>query len=261
MAEPAAHAIARQMLRGCGEASLASLMAGDTDDSITPYASLVLYACCSAGKPLLLLSDLAQHSLNIARDAAVSMLVRDFDKKENIQDPLASARLTIQGSIHRHDSTMDRERYIRRHPSAGFYAGFNDFHLYRMEVERAHLVAGFGVITWLEAATFMPPATPALAAAEAEIIDHMNTDHADAVQLYAASLDRFPAAGKTLAGDSGEHCWQMTGIDGDGIDLRKGGRYLRYGFDTPINTAGDARRKLAAAARDIRTVRPPRVPS
>ena len=31
------------------------------------------------------------------------------------------------------------------------YAGFNDFHLYRVAIERAHLVGGFGKIRWIDA--------------------------------------------------------------------------------------------------------------
>jgi hypothetical protein len=41
-------------------------------------------------------------------------------------------------------------RFVARHPSAELYAGFGDFRLYRMTVARAHLVAGFGRIHWIE---------------------------------------------------------------------------------------------------------------
>ena len=34
-------------------------------------------------------------------------------------------------------------------PRPQMYAGFKDFHFYRVAVERAHLVAGFGKIRWL----------------------------------------------------------------------------------------------------------------
>ena len=40
--------------------------------------------------------------------------------------------------------------FVARHPSAGMYAGFKDFRLYRMTVARAHLVAGFGAIHWID---------------------------------------------------------------------------------------------------------------
>jgi hypothetical protein len=39
---------------------------------------------------------------------------------------------------------------VQTHPPAAIYTGLGDFHLYRVTVERAHLVAGFGRIEWLE---------------------------------------------------------------------------------------------------------------
>ena len=40
------------------------------------------------------------------------------------------------------------------------YAGFKDFHFYRVSLERAHLVAGFGKIRWLSAAELAGPLLP-----------------------------------------------------------------------------------------------------
>ena len=52
-----------------------------------------------------------------------------------------------------------------------------------------HLVAGFGRIAWIEAEDLrLRGAATALAKAEADIIAHMNADHADAVALYAERL-------------------------------------------------------------------------
>ncbi len=66
---------------------------------------------------------------------------------------------------------------------------FADFHLYRVAIERGHLVAGFGRIAWIEAVDLRFPAdASALAEAEAEIIAHMNADHAEAIALYAERL-------------------------------------------------------------------------
>src|SRR5262249_1400945 len=43
-------------------------------------------------------------------------------------------------------------RYVDRHPSTAGYAAFADFKLYRVEIDRAHLVAGFGKIHWVDGA-------------------------------------------------------------------------------------------------------------
>src|SRR2546425_951930 len=81
------------------------------------------------------------------------------------------------------------------------------------ELARGHLVAGFGRIAWIEAEDLrLRDAATALAKAEADIIAHMNADHADAIGLYAERL-----LGRRGAG------WRMTGIDPEGIDLRREG--------------------------------------
>ena len=77
-------------------------------------------------------------------------------------------------------------RFVSRHPSAAGYAGFGDFRLYRMKVERAHLVAGFGRIRWVDGGEIILPGDCAsLAAGESSILAHMNEDHGEAVNSIA----------------------------------------------------------------------------
>jgi hypothetical protein len=116
------------------------------------------------------------------------------------------------------------------------YAGFKDFRFYRVLPERAHLVGGFGKISWIErGALWGAAAAPGLAESEAGIVAHMNEDHADAVQLYANKLLQ-------LDGQD----WKMTGIDAEGIDLRRGGRVARLDFDEPLTAADSARSVLVS---------------
>lgn len=166
--------IARRLLRGLDRAVLATSMAG------WPYASLVLVATAPEGAPLLLISDLAQHTMNIAADRRVSLL---FDGTSGLDEPLTGPRVSLLGHAERVADEHLLARFCARHPSAGFYAGFADFHLYRVAVERAHLVAGFGRIDWIDGRALLPDGIGALAAVEADIVRHMNDDHGDAVQL------------------------------------------------------------------------------
>jgi heme oxygenase (biliverdin-IX-beta and delta-forming) len=183
------------------------------------YASLVAVACDTDASPLLLISDLAQHSRNIAADGRVSLLF-DGEGASAGADPLAEPRLSLLGEAVRHDDERGRARFVARHPGAARYAGFGDFHLYRVEIGRGHLVAGFGRISWIEPGELRFAADePALAAAEADIVAHMNADHADALALYATRLLRRP-----------EGAWRMTGIDPEGIDLRCGHETARLDF-------------------------------
>ena len=137
---PARQAMA--VIRAADRASLATSQDG------WPFASLVLAALDADGTPLLLISDLAEHAKNIAREPRVSLL---FDGTAGLADPLTGPRVTVLGEARRSDDPARLERFLTRHPSAELYAGFADFHLYRVEVARGHLVAGFGRIHWIEA--------------------------------------------------------------------------------------------------------------
>jgi hypothetical protein len=208
--------LARSLARSRSRAALATNFGG------APYASLVLLAVDLDASPLLLLSGLARHSRNIAFDPRVSLLL---DATEGHPDPLTGPRLTLLGRAVPTDDPRVLARFISHHPTSADYAGFGDFHLYRVEVERGHLIAGFGRIDWIDGEDFrFAPDAGALAAAELAILKHMNDDHGDAIAQYAARL-----LGRGGAG------WRMTGIDPEGIDLRCGGETARLDFAAPVS--------------------------
>ena len=63
------------------------------------------------------------------------------------------------------------------------------FRFTTFEVTRAYLVAGFGQIEWIEAEhLILATEQPELAESEADILAHMNREHAEAVGLYATRL-------------------------------------------------------------------------
>lgn len=221
-------AASRRLMRRQAHAALATSREGH------PYVSLVALALDYDASPLLLLSDLAQHSRNIAADPRVSLLFDGGAPEHPPADPLAEPRLTLLGEAVRCDDASLLARFTARHPSAGAYAGFGDFHLYRVTIGRGHLVAGFGRISWIEgdALRFSGDAA-ALAAAATEIVEHMNTGHADAVALFAQRLAR-------RRGDG----WRMTGIDPEGLDLRQEGETARIDFTDPVSDPRAARQAL-----------------
>src|SRR5438094_6260433 len=133
---------ARRLIRSRGHAALGTSLAG------RPYVSLVIAACDSDASPLLLLSDLAQHTKNLAADPRLSLLFEDTGEHA---DPLAGPRLSLLGRAEKCGDPRAAARFAARHPASAQYAGFADFHLYRVTIERGHLVAGFGRIAWIEA--------------------------------------------------------------------------------------------------------------
>ena len=234
MAEEPDHGTeARRLIRGRDHAALATSLAEGPGGR--PYASLVATACDLDATPLLLLSDLATHTRNLLTDPRVSLL---FEGTVGLGDPLAGPRLTVVGRAERSDDARLAARFAARHPASAAYAGFADFHLYRVIIERGHLVAGFGRIAWLDAAELrFRTDVSALAAAEADIVGHMNVDHPDAIAVYAERLLVRSRAG-----------WRMTGIDPEGCDLRREGETARLDFGAPVLTPVAARSVLVALA-------------
>jgi heme iron utilization protein len=226
----------RDLIRTAERATLATALAGSASH---PYASLVLVASAADGSPLLLVSELAEHTKNLLRDARLSLL---FDGTAGLDDPLTGPRASVLGRAALSNDAHARARFLARHPSAEAYAGFADFRLYRVVVERAHLVAGFGRIRWVEDGEILLAGTGALAGAEADILEHMNRDHGGAVQAYATGIL-----------NQTEGAWRMVGIDPEGCDLRAGGRLARLPFDVPVYSAEAARRELVRLAQAARS--------
>lgn len=235
-AEPAPAAQARALLRSGLTATLATVGADGA-----PYASFVGYATRLDGSPIFLFSGLSAHTRNLARDPRFSLLVAEPPKAEG--DPMDSARLTLSGRAERADDPALRARYLRRHPKAELYAGLPDFRILAGAVSDVHIVGGFARARGLAVADVILDVSGAvaLAEAEAEIVAHMNEDHAEAVGLYATRLLGQPAA-----------AWRMTGIDPEGCDLRAENRTARLVFDRRIASPGEARAALVDLAKKAR---------
>lgn len=219
---------ARALTRRALKASLATMDAA-TD---YPYASLITLGTDPSGAPVFFISGLARHTKNLVKDARASVLV---DGTGALGDPLQGARVTLFG---RAETTADeavRRRFLARHQAAEFYASFPDFSFWRLKVEGGHYIGGFGRIVDLAPADLLieTAGAGALLEAEADILAHMNQDHADAIQLYATAL-----AGAAPGP------WRMTGIDPEGCDLVCDGQAIRIPFAALIATPGAARAEL-----------------
>ncbi|MBS9476843.1 HugZ family pyridoxamine 5'-phosphate oxidase [Ancylobacter radicis] len=233
-----APAATRRLMREARFGALATL---DADGG--PYASLVQVATLPDGTPILLLSDLARHTRNVARDRRVSLLVDE----RRTGDELQGARAGLIGWTVRlsqaDEVEIARRRFLARHPDAAGFAGFADFAFYRVEVSSAHLVAGFGRITDVTRDDLILDISDAgeVLAAEESTVAHMNEDHRDAIELYAMQLIG------TGPGD-----WRLIGIDPAGCDLMSGTEVRRLDFPRRATNARIMREilvELAAKAR------------
>lgn len=241
-AEPTPGEATRKLVRSALKGALATLEAS----SGHPYASLVTLATDVDGTPLLLISTLALHTQNLKSDARASLL---FDGTDAAGDPLAGGRVTLIGQARRAQRTTARERFLARHPHARGYADFPDFAFYELAPERAHFIGGFGRIVDLGPADLLIDTSDAapLIAAHADIVTHMNDDHAAAIALYATALAGAPGGP-----------WRMTGLDPEGFDLVCDGTTCRLAFTNRVATPDEARREFVALAALARERQPDR---
>ncbi len=111
-----------------------------------PFLSLVQVAFDANRVPLVLMSDMTDHTRNIANDIRVSLLI-DGTKGKNRMD---SGRVALMGHAKIVDKAEYRDMFLEQHPSAKVYFDFDDFRLYAVEITHARLNAGFGKAFWLD---------------------------------------------------------------------------------------------------------------
>jgi putative heme iron utilization protein len=164
------------------------------------------------------------------------------DETGALADPLQGARVTVWGRAEKDAEEGVRRRFLARHPEASFYADFPDFAFWRLAVEGAHYIGGFGRIFDLSRGELLvqTEAAKRLLKAEADIVEHMNSHHADAVELYATAVGA-PAG-----------AWCMTGIDPEGCDIALDGAARRILFAVPVRTPAEARKELIRLAAEAR---------
>lgn len=223
--------IVRRLIRGADRGVLSTRLAGADG---WPYGSLVLIGIDHDLSPILLLSDLAEHTKNLSADPRASLLI---DGTVGHDDPLSAPRVALMGRIARIDDRPTTARFIARHPASTLYVGFADFHFFRLTIERAHLIAGFGRIRWLEADQIRPPRPDQLARDERKLVDALNRDTGLVRRLA------LKGGAETEAG------WKIAGLDRDGLDLAQRGQRLRLWFDRPASTMDEALAAIDLALR------------
>ncbi len=229
--------VAKTLVRSARYGALAVL---DPDNG-APLASRVGIATAADGTPLILVSQLSAHTGALQADARCSLLVGEPGKG----DPLAHPRITLHcraANVERgSDPAHVARRYLNRNPKAKLYVGLGDFCFFRLEMQSASLNGGFGHAYNLERENLLSPVLDGLAQSEQGAIDHMTSDHGDAVKLYARHFAGLEPAE-----------WMISGIDAERTRscLR---RPRRQGVvQPPLRGAGDLRLRLVEMAKQAR---------
>src|SRR5262249_45262796 len=148
-----------------------------------PFGSITPYTLTAAGEPIILISEIAEHTHNLRADARSSLLVQD---SKALADPQAGARATLMGyAIPVSGPFLEdgRRRYLRFFPNSASYFEVHDFSLFKLVVTHVRFIGGFGEIYWLDGRQITTPGADSVndpLAPDAEMIcEHMNEDHPD----------------------------------------------------------------------------------
>lgn len=172
-----------------------------------PYVSKVGVATDAGGAPLFLFSTLAAHTQDLLSDPRASILLEAPTAAAN---PLEGARCTLVGRVEKltgGESDGARELYLGRHPGAAMYAGFGDFAMWRMSIEKVHYVGGFGRAKWVKGTEYLSNAAD-FANGRNRILENLNGAKRDDLCAVAAFV-----MGRSARG------FKALSIDADGLAL------------------------------------------
>ncbi len=140
--------------------------------------------------------------------------------------------MTLTGRVQKKSDENLARRFLARHPGARKYAGFADFGFYRMTVERAHFVGGFGRATWFGAAryVFEKEISKTVGGAEKRLIERL-----DRKKIQASARRLFGGTARA---------WQIIGVDLEGCDFRCRNTFRRLTFEKPARSVQGIRAAL-----------------
>ena len=211
-----------------------------------PFGSVMPYGLDNYGRPIFLISTMAMHTQNLQADPRASLLVSQEDAGG---EPLGASRITLVGNVlpvPDPELAEAREIYLARHANSKYWVDFEDFSFYRMNVVDIYYVGGFGVMGWVSASEYDLSQPDPLADSMAEIIQHMNVDHKDALVLLARQFAHLESEEAT-----------MTAVDHIGFHVRlktpDGMRGARIGFLREVSNPAETRKVLVEMVQQARS--------
>ncbi|KGF63381.1 HugZ family protein [Pseudomonas lutea] len=199
-----------------------------------PFGSVVPYCLDDEGRPLILISRIAQHTHNLQLDAKCSLLVGE----RGAEDVQAVGRVTLMAEAEKITDGVRIEaaaqRYYRYFPESESYHSAHDFDFWVLKPVRYRYIGGFGAIHWLDNVAL---SNPFAGPAEIGMVEHMNDDHTKAIAHYV-ELAGLPATLPAV----------LVGIDSEGMHLRIGQSLYWLAFAEPCNTPTQVRQALVQLA-------------
>ncbi len=163
-----------------------------------PFGSVMPYGLDEHGRPIFLISTMAMHTQNLQADARASLLVTEDDAGA---DPLGASRVTLVGNVlplPAFEVAEARKLYLASYADSKHWVDFEDFSFHRLDVVDIYYVGGFGVMGWVPASEYARSQPDPLSDSMSEIIQHMNTDHKEALVLLARKFARIESQEATM---------------------------------------------------------------
>jgi len=211
-----------------------------------PFGSVMPYGLDKHGRPIFLISTMAMHTQNLQADPHASLLVTQPDTEG---EPLGASRVTLLGNVlpvPKPEVADARKLYIERHANSKYWVDFEDFSFYRMDIVDVYYVGGFGVMGWVAASDYDRSQPDPLADSMAEIIQHMNADHKDAIVMLAQTFAHINSTEAT-----------MTTVDRLGFHVRlttlEGMRGTRIAFLREVRNQVETRKVLVEMVQQARS--------
>ncbi len=201
-----------------------------------PFGSVMPYCLDDQGRPVMLISRIAQHTKNIQENPRVSLIMT----QSGIDDAHLGARLTWIGDAELigNDGEM-AERYYAFFPQSQDYHKTHNFDFYRINLVRARYIGGFGKIFWVKN-ELLTKANPFFGEAETAIVNHMNEDHVDAMVKYCLT------AGVSLPENIKP---RMAGVNSEGMHLLIDRKVVFIRFPETVEQPMDVRQQLVYMAK------------
>ena len=199
-----------------------------------PFGAVVPYCLDERGRPLVLISRIAQHTHNLTLDPKCSLLVGD----RGAEDVQAVGRVTVLAQAEKLSDPDAIEaaarRYYRFFPESQSYHTAHDFDFWVLAPVRYRYIGGFGAIHWLDEVALDNPFAGKV---ETGMVEHMNQDHAKAIAHYVE-----------LSGLPQTEPARLVGMDSEGMHLRIANSVYWLAFSEPCNTPTQVREALVQLA-------------
>ena len=160
----------------------------------------------------------------------------------------AEGRISVGNVLRTTDAEVveARKLYLAHHANSKYWVDFEDFSFYRMNVMDVYYVGGFGVMGWVSVTDYDRSQPDPLAESMAEIIQHMNADHKDALVLLARKFAHLESEEAT-----------MTAVDRLGFHVRlktqEGMRGARIAFLREVSNPAETRKVLVEMVQQARS--------